>query len=106
MIWINVIQVIRGNAYVIQINVIQDYRIFRPNWFNFKIILALIIFENIVASKVLTLDFLLDMPWKSPVGNIRSPADGVKDVSVASLPGPGTLPGTGNMWEWDSNGSR
>ena len=48
MIWINVVWVIWVIVGVIRIDMIQNYRIFAPNFFNFKIILALSIFGNVL----------------------------------------------------------
>ena len=76
---------------------IPSYRIFAPNYFNFGIIFALIIFEIFVASKVFTFTFFCAMPRQAPVVDIRVPSDGDKD-SEAPLSGPI------NMWAWDSNG--
>ena len=73
VIWINVNRV--------GIFVIPNYIIFAPNIFNFNIIFALSILEFLVTSKVFT--FICAMPWRSPVGNIRLPSGGAKDVTVA-----------------------
>ena len=64
------IDVIRVGVEVIQIYVIQNYRISMPNFFNFNIIIALRIFENAVASRVLTFTFPCAMPQLTPVGKI------------------------------------
>ena len=63
---------------------IQNYRIFAPNFFNFKIISVLSIFKNIFDSKVFNFTFFCTMPYIYPVGDIRRPADGVEDVAAAS----------------------
>ena len=62
---------------------IPNYNIFGPNFFNFKIIFTLSIFEEFVASKVSTLTFWYAMSRRDPVGNIRHPYDGFKDVAVS-----------------------
>ena len=88
VIWINMNRVVTF--------VIPNYRIFAPNFFNFKMIFMLRIFENTVASKVFTLNFLCTMPRSAPVGNIRRPDNGVKDVSVSC---------TVSLWGYGYNGS-
>ena len=96
--WSDVIRfgVIRVNVNRVRIFVIPNYRIFATNFFNFRIIFALIIFENVVASKVFTFTFCCAMPWIDPVGEIRSPDGGVKDVSFS---------GTVSLWDYGSDGS-
>ena len=74
MIWINAIWVIWVDVDVIWIDVIKNYRIFAPNFFNFKNILALSIFENVVASKVLTFNFRCIMSQCAPIGDIWRPS--------------------------------
>ena len=96
IIWIDLIQV---GVDVIQIDAIQNYRIFAPNFFNFEIILALSIFENYVASRVFNFTFFCAMIQHTPVGKIRRPSDWVKYVEAP-------LPGPGNMWAYASHGSR
>ena len=66
-----------------QVGVIPIYRILVLNFFNFGIILSLIIFDTFVASKVFTLTFKCDMTH-------RYPSEKVKDVAVSQ-------PGTGNL---------
>ena len=74
---------------MIQINVnqvgicmIPIYRMFAPNIFNFKIVFALSIFENVVASKVFILTFFCAIPLQAEA----------------------LLLGPGNLWAWDSDG--
>ena len=74
---------IRIDLNQVGIVVIPNYRIFAPNFFYFKIIFALSIFENVVASKVFTFTFFYAMPRQSHVGKIRSPGDKIKYVTVA-----------------------
>ena len=78
--------------------VIPNDRIFAPNFFKFKIIFTINIFENAVASKFLNFTFCCTMPQRSPVGENWYPYDVVEDVEY-------TQSGPGNMWEWDSGGS-
>ena len=66
-----------------RIFVISNYRIFAPNFFNFKIIFALSIFENFVASKVFFFNFRYYMPRQSPVGKIQHYDDGFEYFAVA-----------------------
>ena len=68
---------------------------FLPNFFNFKIIFALSILENIVASKFSTFTFFCDIPQHDPSGDIKRPADGVEDITVAR---------TVSLWDYGSNG--
>ena len=65
------IRVILFGVDVIQINVIQNYRIFAPKFFNFKTILARSIFKNVVSFKDFTFNYV--MPQCDPVGEIRCP---------------------------------
>ena len=83
MIRIGVIQVIRVVIDVIWIKVIQDYRIFANNIFNFKIIITLSIFENSVVSRVFTFTLCCAMPWRSPVGEIQHQS--IKDAEDPNL---------------------
>ena len=98
IVWNNLIQV--GVIWIdvnrVGIFVISNYRIFTPKMFNIKTIFALRIFENVVDSKVLAFTFCCAMPWKSPLGEIRLPADVVKDVED---------PHTVSIWDFGSNGS-
>ena len=55
---------------------------FAPNIFNFKIVFALSIFENVVASKVFILTFFCAIPLQAEA----------------------LLLGPGNLWAWDSDG--
>ena len=99
MIWIDVNRV--------GIILIPNYRIFVRSFFNFKIIFALRIFENnFASSRVFTLNFFWGVPRKSPVGDAQRSTEGVEDSAVAPLPGPGTLPGTVNLWVLASDDSR
>ena len=75
---------------------IPNHRNFAPKVFNFKIIFALIIFENLVASKVFTFTFCCAMPRKLPVGEIQHPDDEVKNVAVDC---------TVILWDRSHNGS-
>ena len=88
VIWINVNQV--------GILVIPNYRMFALNLFNFKIISALSIFKNIVASRVFTFNFCCAMPWQAPVGEFQNPSNRVEDITVAR---------TVILWGYGSNGS-
>ena len=81
-IWINLIQWVQVGVDVIQIDVIKSYRIFAPNFSNFKITLALSIFKNVVASKVFNLNFLWIIPQRAPVGEIR-----ISSVKDSKAPG-------------------
>ena len=85
IIWNKLIRVgvIRFNVNRVRIFVIPNYRIFVPNIFNFKIIFALSIFENVVASRFLTLNFCCVMPQQYHVGDIIRPVERVEYVSVA-----------------------
>ena len=76
--------------------VIPNNRIFASNYFNFKFIFALIIFEDDVASKVFSFVFCCAVPRRAPVGDIRFTADGVEDVAVAC---------TVSLWDYGSGGS-
>ena len=75
---------------MIQIDVIKNYRIIAPNFFNFKIILALSIFENAVASRVFDFNFRCAMPWRAPVGEILRTYERVKYIK-SPLSGPVNL---------------
>ena len=112
------IDVIWVSVDVIWINVIQSYRIFAPNFFNFKIIRAAIVFENDVPFRVFNFTFFCAIPWRAPVREIRIPS--IEEVeatdvdwwnsAVAILPKYNsshfstTLP-TGNLWNYTLNGS-
>ena len=63
--------------------VIPNYKIFAPNSFDLKIISALIIFENVVASKVFNFTFFCSMQKRPAVCEIQCSADGLKYVAVA-----------------------
>ena len=67
----------------VRIFVIPNCRIFVPIFFKFKIIFALIIFENYVASRVFAFTFCCAMPQRSPVGDIQLNFDVVEYVEVA-----------------------
>ena len=67
----------------VRIFVIPNYRIFAPNFLNFKITFTLIIFQTFVASKVFTITFCCAIPRQFPISDITHPYDGVKYVSVA-----------------------
>ena len=79
-----------------QVGVIPICRVFAPKFFNFGIIFALSIFENVesfkVFHKVFTITSHCDMPR-------RDPYEQVKYAAV-------TQPGPGNLWVWDSGGSQ
>ena len=75
---------------------IPNYRIFALKFFNLKIIFALSIFENGIASKVFTFTFLCAMPWENPVRNIWRSAYGVEYVAVYC---------TVRLWDRGHNGS-
>ena len=83
--WSDVIRfgVIRINVNRVRIFVIPNYRIFATNFFNFRIIFALIIFENVVASKVFNFTFFCSMQKRPAVCEIQCSADGLKYVAVA-----------------------
>ena len=120
MIRIRMIWLIQVGVDVIQIDVIQNYRIFAPNFFNFKIILALRIFENSVVSRVLIFTFLFAVTQGVPVVKIRCPSieeDKASDVTwwgsvTAVLPNTAILPDssttlqTGNMWRYAPDDSQ
>ena len=55
---------------------------FVPNFFNFKTISVLSIFENVVASMDFTSNFFCALPQLSPVGEIRHSAGGVDDAKA------------------------
>ena len=74
---------------------IPNYIFFAPNFFNFEIILALIIFENFVASKVFTFTFHCAMPHRYPVYGIRHTADQVEDLAVVCYV---------RLWDRDQDG--
>ena len=95
LIWVGVIWI---NVNRFRIFVIPNFRTFVPNFFNFKIIFALTIFENFVASKVFTFNFRCTMPWQSPVGKAQNPDYQVEDVEAP-------ITGPGNIWAWDYYGS-
>ena len=104
---------------VIKINVIQNYKTFAPNFFNFKIILMLNISFNAIVSRVFTFIFLCAMPRRAPVGEIRCRF--VKEAedpnvswwdSVTTILSDIAIPlyssttfHTVNMWHYASNGS-
>ena len=90
--------VIRINVNWFGIFVIPNYIIFAPNFFIFKIIFVIRIFEIFVASKVFTFIFCCAVPRLAPVGEIQRPYEKLKYVE--SLP-----PGPVNLWLWGSNGS-
>ena len=69
-------------------DVIQNYIIFAPKCFHFKIILELNIFENTVVSRVFTFTFCCAVPQRAPIGKIRRPS--VKDTEAT------------NVYWWDS----
>ena len=50
------------NVNWVKIFVIPNYRFFAPNFFNFKIIFALSIFENVFADRVLTSTWIMLLP--------------------------------------------
>ena len=73
MILINLILVVRVGVDVVWVDVIQIYRIFAPNFFNFKNIIALSIFENAVVYRIFTLGFCCAMARRAPVWEIWRP---------------------------------
>ena len=77
------VDVIRFGVDVIQIDLIKNYGIFAPNFFNFKIILSLGIFVNAVASTVFTFNFFCAIPWRATIGDIRSSY--VKEVEAPNV---------------------
>ena len=74
MVRIDVIPIIRVGVDMIKIDLIQNYRIFAPIFFNFEIIIALSIFENDVVSRVFNAGFYCAMPRIAPVIEIRRPS--------------------------------
>ena len=112
------IDVILVGVDLILIDVIQNYRIFAPNFFNFNIILTPSIFLNAVAFRVFTFTFLRNIPRRAPVGKILYPSikedratgvswwDSVIDIPPESNSSPfGTTLHTGNLWAYASDGS-
>ena len=93
LIWFGFIWI---NFNWVGIFLISNYRIFAPKFFNLKIISALIIFENIVAYKVFTSNFLWSIPRRDPVGEIQHPSGGVEDVEVDC---------TVSIWDYSHDGS-
>ena len=85
IIWneLNSVVVIRINVNQVGLFVIPNYRIFAPNFLNFKIIFVLSIFEKVFATKVLPSTFSCAIPRQSSVGNIWNPSIGVEGVAVA-----------------------
>ena len=74
----------------------SNLQIFCDKFFNFKIIVALSIFDFFVASKVFHKVFTFIFHCAIPQ---RDPAERVEDVAVDQ-------PDTGNLWVWASDGSR
>ena len=81
LIWVGVIWI---DVNQVGIFVIPNYTIFAPNFFNFKIIFALSIFEIVVASKVFAFNSCCTIPQWDPVCEIQRPDYGVKDNTVDS----------------------
>ena len=87
---------------------------FAPNFFNFKIILALSIFENDVAYKVFTFTFRCAMPRRALVDEIGCPPvkeyealdiswwDSIRTITAES--NSSTTLQTGNTWDYASDG--
>ena len=87
-----------NQAGVIWVGVIglnMNFRVFAPNLFNFKIILAPRVFEKAVAPSVFTYCFTI--PWRALVGDIQYPCDGFEDVESAL---------TSTIWAVAYNGYR
>ena len=109
---------IKAGVDVILINAIQNYRFFATNFFNFKIILTLRIFENAVVSRVLNLTFCCAMSQRAPVGKVQLPSfkeakdtndfwwDYVTTITPGTyiLPNYSTIPHTSNMWRYGLDG--
>ena len=76
--------------------VIPNYRIFAPNFFNFKIIFAFSIFKNIVVSKVFNFNFCCAMPQRDTVSKIQLRAEEVEDSTAARIV---------SLWYYGSDGS-
>ena len=74
---------IRNDVNRVGILVITNYRISAPSPLNFKIIFALIIFENVVSSKIFTFIFFCAMPRRALVGEIRCPS--VKEAKAPDV---------------------
>ena len=85
---------IQVNVGVIRIDAIQNFIIFAPKFFNFKIIISPRIFENDVASRVLNFTYSCTMPLYSYFCEIRRSPYGFEDVEVPHL------------WYYSSTGSR
>ena len=113
LIWIDVIWV---SVDVIWIDAIQNYRIFAPNFFNFKIILATKVFENYVASRVFTFVFsshchysLISEKYNVPISkrlNIPVFLGGMQSPLFRPNPIPVPLFRLGKLWDYASGGSR
>ena len=76
--------------------VIPNHRILGPNFFNFKNIFMLSIFEKFVANKIFNFTFRCAMPRQCTVVKIQYNDDQTRYVSTP-------LHGTGNLWAWAFN---
>ena len=93
MIWVG----LSAGVDVIWIDMIMDFRMFAPNFFNFRITLAPRVFENYVASRVFNSTSCWTMTRLITGDKIQRYTDRVEEVED---------PLPGNLWVYASGGSR
>ena len=96
LIWVGVIRI---NVNRVGTFVIPSYRMFAPNFSTSQLFSRSAFLILFLPPRFSLSPFFCAMPLQSPVGEIRIPYDRVKYVTDP-------LPGTGNMWAWNSDGSR